>query len=174
MWDPQWTFGWMHHWNDRQDCQLFFKVPNSQTKERYQTVSYLRLCAGSVDIRSTFLRTLQSCHATGSQWVSRQRSSLWLLLKLTWIPRQQLVVVLPTPPLPPTKIHRRVCWSTTFSSVGGNSSSICTSPAPAAAPPELAMIHAVRMLLSSKTNPTQGTILCVPLSIKSGYIHNRM
>ena len=47
-----------------------------------------RLCAGSVEIRRTDRRTLAS-----------------------WMAREQEVVVFPTPPLPPTKIHRRVFWS---------------------------------------------------------------
>ena len=44
-----------------------------------------RLCAGSVDMRRTDLRCLAS-----------------------WMAREHDVVVLPTPPLPPTKIHRKV------------------------------------------------------------------
>lgn len=32
----------------------------------------------------------------------------------SWTPRQQLVVVFPTPPLPPTNTHWRVSWSIIF------------------------------------------------------------
>lgn len=47
-----------------------------------------RLCAGSVEMSRTLRRTLAS-----------------------WMASEHEVVVLPTPPLPPTKIQRRVRWS---------------------------------------------------------------
>lgn len=40
-----------------------------------------------------------------------------------WTAREQEFVVLPTPPLPPTKIHFREVWSRTFCSDGSNTSS---------------------------------------------------
>src|SRR5690606_29222865 len=61
-----------------------------------------RLCAGSVLIRRTDSRALAS-----------------------WMAREQDVVVLPTPPLPPTKIQRRDFWSMmdwSVGSMGGSSS----------------------------------------------------
>lgn len=51
----------------------------------------LRLCAGSVEMMRVFL------------FCCEMRVAKLLL-----------VVVLPTPPLPPTKIQRRVFWSTMF------------------------------------------------------------
>ena len=57
----------------------------------------LRLWAGSVEMMSTLSRTPASCTA-----------------------REQEQVVLPTPPLPPTKIHFRLFWSKTFWSVGSS------------------------------------------------------
>lgn len=57
-----------------------------------------RLCAGSVEMSSTLSRT----------WARRTA-------------RLQAVVVLPTPPLPPTKTHLRDCWSSTFWRVGSSS-----------------------------------------------------
>ena len=59
-----------------------------------------RLCAGSVEMRRTERRTLASCMA-----------------------REQEVVVFPTPPLPPTKIQRRVFWSRIDWRVGSRTSS---------------------------------------------------
>lgn len=56
-----------------------------------------RLCAGSVEIRSTDLRCLASCTAS-----------------------EHDVVVLPTPPLPPQKIHRSDRWSMMFWRVGSS------------------------------------------------------
>ena len=58
-----------------------------------------RLCAGSVEMRRTDLR----CFAS-------------------WMAREQDVVVFPTPPLPPTKIHRSDFWSRMDWSVGSMSS----------------------------------------------------
>ena len=55
----------------------------------------LRLCAGSVEMIRTLSRTPASCVA-----------------------KLQEQVVLPTPPLPPTKIHLSVSWSSTFCRVG--------------------------------------------------------
>ena len=40
----------------------------------------------------------------------------------SWTPKQQLVVVLPTPPFPPTKTHWRVSWSMIFWRLGSGSS----------------------------------------------------
>mmetsp|Transcript_27262 Transcript_27262/g.60053 ORF Transcript_27262/g.60053 Transcript_27262/m.60053 type:complete len:232 (-) Transcript_27262:209-904(-) len=51
----------------------------------------LKLWAGSVDTIKTFLRVFAN-----------------------WTPKQQLVVVLPTPPFPPTKTHWRLFWSMMF------------------------------------------------------------
>jgi hypothetical protein len=59
-----------------------------------------RLCAGSVEMRSTERRTLAS-----------------------WMASEQEVVVFPTPPFPPTKIQRRVFWSRMDWSVGSSCSS---------------------------------------------------
>ena len=59
-----------------------------------------KLCAGSVEMRSTERRTLASC-----------------------IAREHDVVVFPTPPLPPTNIHRRVFWSSMVWRVGSSWSS---------------------------------------------------
>lgn len=56
--------------------------------------------AGSVEIKSTDLRT-----------------------RLSWIAREQDVVVLPTPPLPPTKIHRSVFWARMEDRLGSSASS---------------------------------------------------
>ena len=64
----------------------------------------LRLCAGSVDISNTLSRCLAS-----------------------WIAREHDVVVLPTPPLPPTNIQRRDFWSRIdwrVGSIGSRSSDI--------------------------------------------------
>ena len=57
-----------------------------------------RLCAGSVEISRTL----------GRHWAN-------------WVARAQLVVVLPTPPLPPTKIHLREGWSRMFWREGSGS-----------------------------------------------------
>lgn len=43
--------------------------------------------------------------------------------RANWIAREQDVVVLPTPPLPPTKIHRRVFWASMEDRVGSRGSS---------------------------------------------------
>mmetsp|Transcript_26918 Transcript_26918/g.57667 ORF Transcript_26918/g.57667 Transcript_26918/m.57667 type:complete len:259 (-) Transcript_26918:74-850(-) len=59
----------------------------------------LKLWAGSVDTIRTFFRVLAN-----------------------WTPKQQLVVVLPTPPLPPTKTHWRLFWSMIFFSEGSGRS----------------------------------------------------
>ncbi len=66
----------------------------------------LRLCAGSVEMSSTERRTFAS-----------------------WMAREHDVVVFPTPPLPPTKIHRSVRWSRMAWSVGssGESSALTTA-----------------------------------------------
>lgn len=59
-----------------------------------------RLCAGSVEMSSTERRTLAS-----------------------WMASEHDVVVLPTPPLPPTKIQRRERWSSSDCSEGSRASS---------------------------------------------------
>jgi hypothetical protein len=59
-----------------------------------------RLCAGSVEINRTERRTLAS-----------------------WMAREHDVVVFPTPPLPPTKIQRRVFWSSIDWRLGSSTSS---------------------------------------------------
>ena len=64
----------------------------------------LRLWAGSVEMSSTERRTLAS-----------------------WMARLHDVVVLPTPPLPPTKIHRSDRWSRIDWSVGSRESWSSTS-----------------------------------------------
>ena len=66
----------------------------------------LRLCAGSVEMRRTDLRT-----------------------RASWMAREQEVVVLPTPPLPPTKIQRRVFCCIMDSSVGSRSSASASTVA---------------------------------------------
>lgn len=43
--------------------------------------------------------------------------------RLSWIAREQDVVVLPTPPLPPTKIHRSVFWARMEDRLGSSASS---------------------------------------------------
>lgn len=43
--------------------------------------------------------------------------------RANWIAREQDVVVLPTPPLPPTNIHRRVFWARMEDRVGSRGSS---------------------------------------------------
>lgn len=43
--------------------------------------------------------------------------------RANWIAREQDVVVLPTPPLPPTKIHRSVFWARMEARVGSRGSS---------------------------------------------------
>lgn len=63
----------------------------------------LRLCAGSVEMSRTERRTRASCMA-----------------------REHEVVVLPTPPLPPTKIQRRERWSRSDLRVGSRASSALT------------------------------------------------
>lgn len=59
-----------------------------------------RLCAGSVEMSSTERRTLAS-----------------------WMASEHDVVVLPTPPLPPTKIQRSERWSSSDCSDGSRASS---------------------------------------------------
>lgn len=56
-------------------------------------------------------------------------SSTDLRTLASWMAREQDVVVLPTPPLPPTKIQRRVFWLTMFSSVGARSSASASTVA---------------------------------------------
>ena len=68
----------------------------------------LRLCAGSVEMTSTDWRT------------PARRTE-----------RMELQVVLPTPPLPPTKTHLRESWSRRFRTVGSGASPASTTAADA-------------------------------------------
>lgn len=63
----------------------------------------LRLCAGSVEMSSTERRT-----------------------RASWMARLHDVVVFPTPPLPPTNIHRSDRWSRIDCRVGSSASGSST------------------------------------------------